>query len=606
MKLSVNARSGTYPITVAAMLLLCLVPTLPLADRTMFMLAIALVYACAAVGLDLFSGYSGQLMLGSFGFVGIGAYTSAALATGQGWNVWLTLPACIVIAGSVAYVLGAAMVRLPDLGVAMGSYFFGFVVIILLRGQTFAFVTNGASGIRVTSGDFGSVVVSQGRGLYWLSLGCLALVVFLAYRYANCRAGRALRLVKRSPEVAACMGIDPARHRLYAFTFAAMCAGLGGFVYAQALGFLSPENFSPAESISVLTMTIVGGLGSIGGAIIGSVAFTMFSELARSTKGVREVVFASLLLVCLVFFPGGIYGVIESLWIRVRRRRQVLSNANSVPAAVPATTTPAGMPGPAPTTDVVGLSIEGVNVVFGGVHALREVSIRVMEGSTHAIVGPNGAGKTTLLNCISGLQIHSGVIGAKGVSLTNLTPVEIRRHGISRTFQNPSLVDDLSALENVELGLYGDQPSMPFYDLLPSAAVRRRDRQTREDAAAALDRVGFPASRRHVAAADLTLAEQKTVDIARATVGARRLLLLDEPTAGLAESEVLVIADVLRRLNAKGGLTIILIAHHIGFVRQTAHYCTVLDFGKLLAQGRPDEVTARQDVIEVFLGNADD
>jgi branched-chain amino acid transport system permease protein len=584
--------------------MLCVLPVLPLSDRTMFMLSIALVYACAAVGLDLFAGYGGQLMLGSFGFVGIGAYTSAALATGQGWNVWLTLPASILMACAVAYVLGAAMVRLPDLGVAMGSFFFGFVVVILLRGQTLAPITNGASGIRVTPGDFGSVVVSQGRGLYWLALACLALVVLLAYRYANCRAGRALRLVKRSPAVAMCMGIDPARHRLYAFCFAAMCAGLGGFVYSQALGFLSPENFSASESISVLTMTIVGGLGSISGAIIGSVAFTTFAELARGTHGVREVVFASLMLVCLIFFPSGLYGVIENLWSRVRRWRARDATA-AAPVTQPAATPAAGIPRPVPTTDSVGLQINCVNVTFGGVRALHEVSIRVMEGCTHAIIGPNGAGKTTLLNCISGLQPYSGGIQTKTSSITGLTPMLIRHQGISRTFQHPSLVDDLSAIENVELGLYGDQPCMPFLDLLPLASVRNRDRQARQDAAAALHRVGFPSSRHHVAAADLTLAEQKTVDIARATVGAKRLLLLDEPTAGLEESEVLVIADMLRRLSADGKLTIVLIAHHVGFVRQTAHFCTVLDFGKMLAHGDPDEVTKRQDVIEVFLGTAD-
>jgi len=605
MKLSVKARSNTYPITVTVMLILCVLPFLPMGDRTLFMLSVALVYACAAVGMDLFTGYSGQIMLAGFGFVAIGAYTSAALATGQGWNIWLTLPACVLVTGAVAYVLGSAMVRLPDLGVAMGSYFFAFVVVILLRGQTLAPITGGASGIRVVPADIGTVVVSQGRGLYFLAFACLAIVVLLAYRYANCRAGRALRLVKRSPAVAACMGIDPVRHRLYAFCFASMCAGLGGFAYAQAVGFLSPENFGAAESVSVLTMTIVGGLGSIGGPIIGSVAFTTFGEFARSTKGVREIVFASLLLVCLVFFPAGLYGFIEAIMARVRRWRSRYAAAPFAPVAAAPAVPLAGVPRPVPATDTVGLRIDGVNVTFGGVSALSAVDIRVQEGCTHAIIGPNGAGKTTLLNCISGLQAYRGVIAAGDSPLTGLNPVAVRTRGISRTFQHPSLVDDLSALENVELGLYGDQPCAPFLDLLPTARVRARDRKVREQAAAALDRVGFPESRHHIAASDLTLAEQKTVDIARATVGAKRLLLLDEPTAGLEESEVLIIAEMLRKLSADPHLTIVLIAHHVGFVRQTAHFCTVLDFGKVLAHGKPDEVTARQDVIEVFLGTAD-
>lgn len=598
MKLSHKGRSGTAPALVVVMAVLCVVPFLPVSSRVEFMCAIALTYAIAAVGLDLFSGYGGQLMLGSFAFLGVGAYTSAVLQATFGWPVWSSLPMAVAVPGLIAFVVGKAMTRLPDIGIAMGTFFFATVVIVLLNGRMLAPWTRGANGIPVTPASFFGVELNVGMPFYWLAYACLVAAAVVTYRYANSRAGRALRLAKRSSVVAMSMGVDPARHKLAAFTYCAMCAGLGGFVYAQGIGYLSPENFGAFESINVLTMAIVGGLGSIAGPIIGAVAVTSVGELSRSAEGAREIVFAIALLSCLIFFPGGIYGAVEKILPSLRGRWRAGRRTAVAHSLSSASSTDAHEDLPPQ-----GLSIAGATVKFGGVRALDDVTFEVPAGKITAVIGPNGAGKTTLLNCISGVHHFDGNVAFGDARLAGMPSIGIRRLGIARTFQHPSLVSDLSALENVELGAYGDAPAHPYLDVIGLGAGAR-DGRARAAALRALNMVGFPASRWDVPAADLTLAEQKIVDIARAAAGGRRLLLLDEPTAGLEEEEIDAVARLLASLNASGRLTIIVIAHHIGFVRKVAHHTVVLNFGRVLATGEPDVVTRRSDVTEVFLGTA--
>jgi len=243
-------------------------------------------------------------------------------------------------------------------------------------------------------------------------------------------------------------------------------------------------------------------------------------------------------------------------------------------------------------------------VRFGGVVALDNVSLQAPANSIHAIIGPNGAGKTTLLNCVSGSQRCDGAIRLDGHALSGLSPRRIRRLRVSRTFQHPSLVGDLTAVENVELGMYGDAPTIPLLDILPLPQTRRRDADARCAAEEALRLVRIPAARQNIPASNLSLAEQKLTDIARAIVGRPRLLLLDEPTAGLAESEMDLIADVLKSVRAASNVTIVVIAHHMGFIRSLADGAAVLDFGRVIAEGAPAEVLRQPNVISVFVGSA--
>jgi len=601
MALNARARSGTLPMTLLVMTVLGIVPFLPIPDRMLSALTFALVYAIAAVGLDVFSGYSGQVSFGNFGFVALGAYTSAMLTAHAGWPVLATLPASILACAIASAVIGLPMIQLPGLGGALLTYFFAFVAVVLIGGETFQDWTMGPNGIPVDTLQLGRLDFSKGWPLYYLGWGALLLVALAGDRYANSRAGRALRVIKRTEVLASSMGIDVKQAKLFAFLFSASVAGLGGWIFAQAVGYLSPESFPAAESVNLVAMAVVGGLGSICGPIMGAVFFGVVSELTRSAGGSRELVFALLLLAALVFLPGGLFSVLDLAFASARAVTASRSPARTAPRAA---ATPLAAPalGAGACTGSPLLEVRQVTVRFGGVIALNHVGLSVVRGEVYAIIGPNGAGKTTLLNCISGIQRYAGDICLGGASLHGMTPALIRRAGVSRTFQHPSLVADLTVEENVATGTYGLHPATPYRDVLPLPATLRRDEEARARAADALDLVQFPAGRRRVLAGDLSLAEQKVVDIARSVAGSSRLLLLDEPTAGLDEDDIGQVVDVIRAVNTQTGLTILVIAHHVGFLRSIAGPSMVLDFGRVLAEGPIDQVTRREDVIKVFLG----
>jgi len=607
MRIATEARSGTAVATAATLAALAVIPFLPIGDRLHLILTIGVIYAIAAVGIDVFSGYCGQLTFGNFAFMAIGAYASAILAQDFGWPPWATILGSIGMAALVGLLLGAAAVRLPHLGTAMGTFFFATTVAVALRGATLAPLTQGPTGLPVQKVTiFGDDITPQ--QIYWLAWILLAVVTVVSYRYANSRAGMALRLIKRSEVVAESMGVHVISHKLYAFVWSAITAGLAGFVYAQALEYIIPEAFPGFESVILLTMAIIGGLGSIAGPIIGAVGFSIVGELTRSMGDVRQIAFALLLLANLVFIPGGMYSLIA--WargaLRGNRARgdEAVRNQLSAPPAGPMFTHREPRPRDVSVAPV--LQLRDVVVRFGGITAINSVSLDVARGTIHAVIGPNGAGKTTLLNCISGLQPHQGDIHFKADRIVGLTARTVRHRGLSRTFQNPSLVADLTVEENVCMGTYGSTPASPFLDVLPLRSTLRRDREAMRLAHAALDAVGFPADRRGLTASSLSLADQKIVDIARAIAGSPELLLLDEPTAGLAESEIEQIAAVLQKVNHEHGMTIVVIAHHIGFVRAVADYVTVLDFGTCIAEGLPEDVTRSKEVMDVFLGAEDD
>ena len=613
-----HPRSGTLRTSLIVVAILALLPPL-LDEEYLFALSLALVYAIAALGLDLFAGYGGVLSLCNFAFVAVGAYTSAVLVLDYGWSPWATLAASVAGSAVVALAVGSLIVRLRHLGAALATFSFAFVVVIFLEGDLLSKWTRSSSGIPAPLLEIGGHSLSEGYGLYYLAWAFLLITLLVTGHYVRSRAGKALRVVKRSDVVAESLGINSYLSRLSAFVFSAAAAGAAGFVYGQALVFLSPGSFDATESIHLLAMVVVGGLGSLGGPILGAVAFETIGHISDAAEGARELVFAAMLLAALVLLPGGLFGVIERA-VRKLPVKALGHKTDGAPPPIVAEPLIDGEIGHAIeqwTTDRAAsvpprhdhgidsaLALEGVCVEFGGIRAVDGVSLHIPAGSIRALIGPNGAGKTTLLNTVSGLQPHTGRITMAGNRLSGLGARKIRRRGVTRTFQHPSLVPDLTVVDNVRLGAFGTTPTLPLWDLIPSPRSRAREHAATAAADAALRLVGFPPDRWSDMAADLTLAEQKLIDIARAIAGHPRLLLMDEPTAGLEHAEMEMLAIVIRRVREETGATIVIIAHHVGFVRALADEVSVLDFGRVLASGTPDEVIARPDVATVFLGEA--
>jgi branched-chain amino acid transport system permease protein len=612
MVLTARARSGTLWVSLGLVLLLGLVGFLPLDAPTLYLFTLAMCWAIAAVGLDLFSGYLGQSSFGHAAFVAIGAYGATALRSQAHLSTVFSLIGALLLAATVALVIGLALVQLKHFGAALTTFFFALLTTVLLSGNLLDPIAHSQNGLPVPPLDVLASVIDPSLLLYFLTWGLLLIAVVITSNYANSRAGRALRLVKQNEVVAATMGIQVRATKLVAFVFSAMLAALAGFPISLAIGYLAPETFSPTESITLFAMAAVGGLGSIVGPIIGALFFTLAPQSLQVAGATKAIVFAVVLLASLIFLPEGLFGAIESVGRRLMTLyRMRLQKAKSIRPGVRtdhspvSSTEPKGLTirhGRLATEPVEMLAIREVGVRFGGITALQNVSLSVRAGETHALIGPNGAGKTTLVNCISGVQRTAhGTISFRGQQISGTSPPAIRRLGIARTFQHPSLVPDLSVIDNVKLGLHGSLRWSLAWDLAGPLATSSREARVTKLALRALRQVGFDDARDRAMAKDLSLADNRVVDIARAIASEADLLLLDEPTAGLSVQETESVARALQAVKANG-LTVLLIAHDVKFVTSVADRITVLDMGAVLAEGLPDEVIANPLVIEAYLG----
>jgi branched-chain amino acid transport system permease protein len=616
-----RARDSVGLPTLTLLLLLALAPLFVRGVAEQGILVFAMIYAVGAVGLDVLTGYSGQFSFGQFVYFAIGAYVMTSVRIHAHWSWGLAIVAAVVASALVAAVIGSLFVRLRFFGSAVGTFFLGSVAVDLLSGSRLAPWTGGSNGLSVLPVTIGGNSLSSGDWLYYTVWVALGLSVALCLRYTKVRAGRAARVVKENEVVAAVLGVRVFREKVRAQAIAGAVAGLGGCMLALDVGYLSPDTFGISQSIELFAIVAVGGTGSIVGPILGAVFFfSLTNGLAATSASSSQLVFSLVVLAVVVLFNRGLYDLIEQgfrkLFGLIRKPAVAPAGAEiaTVGQASKAEATPADVParearteqalsrGPAkaPAGPPL-LVLDGIGVDFGGVRALDGVTLEVGRGEVHAIIGPNGAGKTTLLNCISGIQPAMGQVVLDGDDLTKL-PVSVRRaRGISRTFQHPSLVADLTALQNVEVGAYETHNGSVALELLGLPGTRRRDRVAHERAIEALELLEFPRHRWGVHAGDLTMGEQKHIDIARALANKPKVLLLDEPTAGLGEEEIGAVANAIEGVR-RSGVTVLVIAHHVGFVRRIADRCTVLDFGCVLTTGLAGEVLADDRVVEVFVG----
>ena len=614
--LSARAHSNTGPVTLAIVGVLAIVGLLPLDPGFRYIVVLSMTWAIAALGLDLFAGYLGQPHFGQFAFVAMGAYSITALRVTFHVELIPAVLLTVVLVAALSAIIGAATVQLRHFGAALTTFFFAFVVFHILGGNALDPITHSESGLPVPPLELGDLDFSaQGQWLYWLVWLLLLAAVLVCANYANSRSGRALRLIKQSEAVAGTLGVRVRITKLSAFVFSSVLAAIAGLPLSLAVGYLAPESFDPSQSIILFAMLVVGGIGSLAGPLIGALLFTGLPQAMQQAGALEAVLFALIFLFFVIVFPTGLFGLFEWAGHRVDADRRLAELREVVERRLPGRrSAPDGAS--APEDRLVAhpairgqeaLVADGVSVVFGVLRALDDVSFTVRAGTIHALVGPNGAGKTTFLNCVSGLQRPTaGRILVDGEDVSRSQSHRVRAHGVSRTFQNPSLVSDLSVRENVMLGLYGSHRWSLARDLAGGWASRERQRTVSRLASEALEQVGLPAGRWGVDAGDLSLGEQKVVDIARAIAGGSRLLLLDEPTSGLGDREIANVADLLRRLRDAHGLTILVIAHNVGFVQEISDVVTVLDFGRVLAEGEPRSVIEDPEVVAAYLGAAEE
>jgi ABC-type branched-subunit amino acid transport system ATPase component/ABC-type branched-subunit amino acid transport system permease subunit len=512
-------------------------------------------------------------------FYGIGGYTVAILTAKAGLSFWLAFPIAGVMAGLAAVVIGY-----PALS-TRGPYFFlmtfGFLMVMQAVFANFVSLTGGFSGIANIPPPEG---ISGISGFYYLTLVFAVLTVALFWVIDRSRWGLELRALGDSNDLAQAAGISRFRNMMLAFILGAVFAGFTGGIYASYITFVAPQSFNFWVSVYILTYAVIGGPRYFSGVIVGAIYITLLPIVFNWSQNLVALFVAASIVVIMMLFPEGIVGGL----MRWKRERRFGGRTGRPGEERPL---PPGAFAPQQPRDFSNartlLKISGLDKRFGGLHATRSVSFDIKEGETLGLIGPNGAGKTTLFNLISGfIRPGKGTVDLEGVSIVGETPDRIARLGLTRTFQASAVFDKLTVHENLlAAGSAGRGPEVEHSALVDEV----------------LELVGLTAVR-DVEAGSLPFGTKKLVGLAVALATRPRLLCLDEPVTGLTGKEVGRFVDVLRRLQARGDLAILLVEHRMPVIMNVCDRVIVLSFGEIVSHGTPQHVQADPIVHEVYLG----
>jgi branched-chain amino acid transport system permease protein len=546
------------------------------------MLTLVPIWAVMGLSWNLLSGYTGLISFGHAAFFGLGAYTVTIALVGFDITPWLGIPLGMIVGTVAGMVIGYPTFRLRGHYFALAMLAYPMALLYVFEWLGYQEVPlpmkREAPGLYMQFSDYRVYVA--------VAVGLLVASLLISLAIERSRFGMSLLAIKQNEPAAEAAGIDTLAWKMRAIMLSGAIAAAAGGLYAVVLLVVTPGSvFGMLTSAQALIVALFGGVGTLWGAPIGAAILIPLSETLQAhlgdvIPGIQGVVFGIAIVLVVLLAPEGIF------W-RVRDRLQRTHPAGAAPTVAMAPPMALAKAQPAPQPERVPiLTVSRLSKSFGGLRAVVDASFEVSEGEILGIIGPNGAGKTTLFNLLNGfLPPDTGKVMFAGRDLAGLKPNRVCRLGIGRTFQVVRAFPRMSVLHNVVVGAY---------------ATTTNDADAFAAAHDALAQVGLSA-RSGATTSELTNKELRLMELARALAGRPRLLLMDEPLAGLANQEIEIILDVIRSLAARG-ITVVIIEHTMRAMMRLAERFIVLDHGRVLAIGAPDEIVNDEGVIEAYLG----
>ena len=604
-----NRKTKSILLNITAMFLLYLLITILIGTgRLNNYLTNILVTICITIimtaSLNVTTGLLGQLALGHAGFMAIGAYTSALFTKSASLSFGLSLPISLLLGGIVAalfgMLIGIPALRLRGDYLAIITLGFGEIIRVVIENLR---ITGGAAGLsriprmaRAFSENRDVSSVIQFTLVFWVT----ALIIASIFTLGRSRHGRAIISIRENEIAAEATGVPTTRYKLLAFTIAAFFAGIAGGLFAHQTSILNAKMFGFNKSIEYLVMVVLGGMGSITGSIVASIVLVSLPEMLRSLADYRLVIYSLLLILMMLFRPSGLMGTrefsmlaawenAENLFRRVFKKREQATKMPFQPRYDVWESKPV-------------METNRLGIAFGGLKAAENIELHLMDNEIVGLIGPNGAGKTTVFNLLTGVYAPTeGQVILLGKTINGKQTHEITHAGVARTFQNIRLFRSMTAIDNVKVAFHSRMHYSPLSGILRNDKCLSEERGI-DIRARELLRVFQMENLSDVPAGSLPYGQQRKLEICRALASNPKVLLLDEPAAGMNPSETMELMQTIKTIRSQFSVAILLIEHDMRLVMGICERIYVLNYGRVIAEGPPSEIQKNPEVIAAYLG----